>query len=286
MSTHTHQPHTNQPGISEGGEDALRHRTVGKRHSVCKITHSLYTGRQVLLLTLFIPFARLLTLFIPDARYYVLTLFIPFARLLTLFIPDASREAEKKNPLAALLELAGRDETEARANMDKVMDQMLPSLKAFAFDHVMTLKKNFEKVKKLDDGREVNTKFSSFELKYGLNVGGIQDFMKGLGHRIGLPHANILEGMTEEHCNMPNSNHEFESANYKIKTTAKIEWDVVQSGNYPSQKEYKAASDKHARRLRLLPELKSLPLVKPDKNGENGLIEAEIMAIVLYTGYA
>ncbi len=170
--------------------------------------------------------------------------------------------------------------------MDKVMDQVLPSLKAFAFDHVMTLKKNFEKVKKLDDGRHVNTKFSSFELKYGLNVGGIQDFMKGLGHRIGLPHANILEGMKEEHCNMPNSNHEFESANYKIKTTAKIEWDVVQSGKYPSQEEYKAASDKHARRLRPMQQLKSLPQVKPDKNGENGLIEAEIMAIVLYTGYA
>jgi hypothetical protein len=184
------------------------------------------------------------------------------------------------------LELAGGDETEARANMDKVIDQLLPSLKAFAFDHVMTLKKNFEKVKKLDDGRDVNTKFSSFELKYGLNVGGIQDFMKGLSHRIGLPHASILEGMKDEHCNMPNANHEFESANYKIKTTAKNEWDVVQSGKYPPHKEYKAASSKHARRLRPMQELKSLHQVKPDKNGENGLIEAEIMAIVLYTGCA
>jgi DNA repair protein RadC len=33
-------------------------------------------------------------------------------------------------------------------------------------------------------------------------------------------------------------------------------------------------------------ELKKLPQVKPDGNGENGLIEAEILAIVLYTGYA
>jgi len=35
-------------------------------------------------------------------------------------------------------------------------------------------------------------------------------------HRIGLPHANILEGIKEEHCNMPNSNYEFESVSCKI----------------------------------------------------------------------
>jgi len=90
--------------------------------------------------------------------------------------------------------------------------------------------------------------------------------------------------MKEEHCNMPNSNYEFESANYKIKTTAKIEREVVNSGKYPL--EHKAASVKHKRRLRRMEELKKLPQVEPDENGENGLIEAEIRAIVLYTGYA
>jgi hypothetical protein len=142
------------------------------------------------------------------------------------------------------------------------------------------------KVNALDDKKGFNAKFASSELKHGFNIGGIREFMKGLAHRIGFPHANIVEGMKEEHCNMPNSNYEFESANYKIKTTAKNEWDVVQSGKYPPHKEYKAASSKHARRLRPMQELKSLHQVKPDKNGENGLIEAEIMAIVLYTGCA
>ncbi len=165
--------------------------------------------------------------------------------------------------------------------MDYVMDQVLPYLKAFAFEHVMTLKKNYEKVKKMDDG---NKKFLTYELTYGSNVGGIQDFMKGLTHRIGLPQVNLLEGMEEEHCNMPNSTNEFESANYKIKTTAKKEWEVVQSGKYLS--EHMQASVKHGRRLRPMQELRKLPQVKPDKNGENGLIDAEITAIVLYTGYA
>ncbi len=165
--------------------------------------------------------------------------------------------------------------------MDYVMDQVLPYLKDFAFEHIMTLKKNYEKVNKMDDG---NKKFLTFELRYDSNVGGIQEFMKGLTHRIGLPHVNILAGMEEEHVNMPDSTTEFESANYKIKTTAKKEWEVVQSGKYLP--EHMQASVKHGRRLRSMEELRKLPQVKPDKNGENGLIDAEITAIVLYTGYA
>ena len=77
---------------------------------------------------------------------------IPFAKLLTLFIPDETKD--KKNPLAALLALAEGDETEARTKMDYVMDQVLPYLKAFAFEHVMTLKKNYEKLNKMDDGNK------------------------------------------------------------------------------------------------------------------------------------
>ena len=124
------------------------------------------------------------------------------------------------------------------------------------------------------------------QLQSGSNVGNIGDFMQGLAGRIGLPNADLAKGMEDEHCNMPNSDTTFNSSNYDIETTARQEWQVVCTGAFPTScsEEYKRKSNAFNRKIRKLKDLMKLDSVRADSNGENGLSEAEVKAIVLYTG--
>ena len=115
----------------------------------------------------------------------------------------------------------------------------------------------------------------ALEGKYGaeLRFGKLEDFFGGLVDKIGLPDPNLMEGMRREHCDKADSKNVFSPGNYDISTTPEGEWLAVvdrEEGERVSAgpRKVKAASE----------------LLMHSQAKEAGLIEAEVTALVLYTG--
>lgn len=106
-----------------------------------------------------------------------------------------------------------------------------------------------------------------------LKFGELSDFYGGLVEKIGLPDPNLIQGMRREHCEMGDSEAEFEPGNYEIVTTPKAEWLVA-----TDPEEGKRVSVEH-RKVQAVCELLCHAEAK-----EAGLIEAEVTALLLYTG--
>jgi hypothetical protein len=89
----------------------------------------------------------------------------------------------------------------------------------------------------------------------------------------GSPHLNFLRAMKDEHCSRFDSEEVFVTSNYKISTTPKTEWEIVQ--NCDSSK----ADMRENRRIPSTTELMTYQISKDAK-----LEEPEVFAVVLYTG--
>ena len=64
-----------------------------------------------------------------------------------------------------------------------------------------------------------------FDMKFG----ELESFFNGLEELIGLPASGFLKKvMRDEHCEREDSDEPFETANYHLKTTSRIEWWFVE----------------------------------------------------------
>jgi hypothetical protein len=79
--------------------------------------------------------------------------------------------------------------------------------------------------------------------------------------------------MEMEHCQRAGSSQVFETKNFRISTTPVAEWEIVKRTRQPPD------DPSGTRRIPNIEELMSLDTAKEAK-----LIEAEVIAIVLYTG--
>ena len=107
--------------------------------------------------------------------------------------------------------------------------------------------------------------------------GGVEDFHSGLTGRVGMPHLKFKDAMRQEHCERAGCNTQFTTGNYKITTTPRQEWLYI-AGDEAGQQVACADMD-HGRRIVRISELMKLKLAIDAQ-----LTEAEMLAIVLYTG--
>ncbi len=79
--------------------------------------------------------------------------------------------------------------------------------------------------------------------------------------------------MEDEHCNSFDSDQRFETSNYHIVTTPRMEWQIV------VRCDASQADMRFHRRIPSIKELRELPISKSSR-----LDECEIIAVVIYTG--
>jgi len=209
---------------------------------------------------------------------------IPFAKLFALFVPPSPKGDEDSNPLASLVALAR--EKDVGAAVDKIITDMKPYIKTMMMEMLDEFKRSVETaLAAKNSSGDRAAKFGFLQLESGIHTGTIRDFMHGLAGRIGLPNADLDKGMEDEHLRMPNSTTKFVASNYGLETTAKQEWEIVDTGGYVKScsKEYIERSKACGRVIRKLSELMELREAKP-VNGEHKLSTAEVRAVALYTG--
>jgi len=108
-----------------------------------------------------------------------------------------------------------------------------------------------------------------------LMVGSVLDFHSGLLGRLGQgPSLDFLKAIKLEHCERPDSNEEFTTSNYNLRTTPALEWSYAVDGVQPPE-----AQLSHGRNIRSIDELMQLDIVK-----KAGLQRAEVICVSLYTG--
>ncbi|KAJ1490725.1 hypothetical protein T484DRAFT_3297682 [Baffinella frigidus] len=107
-----------------------------------------------------------------------------------------------------------------------------------------------------------------------VHYGKMADFNAGLLAKIGLPDHRLWEAMEREHCTRPDSKDPFESKNYVLKTTPEAEWIAV------TNEEVGKAVSGGLRRVKSIADLR-----KHSRAEEAGLLDQEILALVLYTGF-
>jgi hypothetical protein len=118
--------------------------------------------------------------------------------------------------------------------------------------------------------------------KFALNVmsyGDIDDFFKGLSGRIGDPFLDFEKAMEAEHCHGEDSKTFFTTTNYKIRTCAYDEWQIVVHCDTSIPR---PADMRHRRRIPKIPEL--IELVNQPETAAAKLSRAEVIAVVMYTG--
>lgn len=111
--------------------------------------------------------------------------------------------------------------------------------------------------------------------KYGaeLKFGDLSEYFGGLVEKIGLPDPYLMRGMEREHCEKEDAGHEFKPGNYDITTTPRAEWKAVTD---PQEGQRVSVGPRRIKAVSGLME------VTEARNA--GLTEAEMTALVLYTG--
>ena len=71
---------------------------------------------------------------------------------------------------------------------------------------------------------------NAIELQYG----GLSTFFGGLEGLIGAPSSNLMATLEAEHCGSKDSSIIFITANYRVRTTSKMEWHFVVVGQPPA----------------------------------------------------
>ena len=111
-----------------------------------------------------------------------------------------------------------------------------------------------------------------------LIVGSVRDFHSSLLGRLGQgPSLDFLKAIQLEHCERPDSNQEFTSSNYNLRTTPALEWSYAVDGVQPP--EAQLSHGRVRRKIRSIDKLMQLDIVK-----KAGLQRAEVICVSLYTG--
>lgn len=125
------------------------------------------------------------------------------------------------------------------------------------------------------DGRDLKTKHDS-KFSGLLAFGSFESFLHGLEGLVGKPDRELLVAMKREH----DSDQEFTSSNYKVKTTPRLEFQFV----FDEKETAKfIETSKNASEKRVFKSLKKLR--EDDPSGKLALLsDLELAAIRLYTG--
>ena len=137
---------------------------------------------------------------------------------------------------------------------------------------------------------EIQSKFAgALEMSYA----GLDTFFDGLEGVVGGPAPKLLGAMREEHCNRADSNQEFVTDNYGVRTTSKTEFLFVYDPDgeapieWPCESIEKLPDRSKARKRRPISELEQAaqPTNKDlEEAKQPTLCREEIMAANLYTG--
>jgi hypothetical protein len=90
--------------------------------------------------------------------------------------------------------------------------------------------------------------------------------------------ANFQRAMELEHCSKPVSSWQFTTSNYGVVTNVQAEWNIVLNAD----SEEVQSSPALAMDGRIIPRYKNL--LKLDQSTKAGLEQAEVIAVILYTG--
>ena len=71
---------------------------------------------------------------------------------------------------------------------------------------------------------ELHQKFVDEAQGFDLEYAGLKSFFGGLEAVVGAPSPKVLEGMKADHCTSADSIFPFDTPNYKMTTTSRIEW--------------------------------------------------------------
>ena len=71
---------------------------------------------------------------------------------------------------------------------------------------------------------ELHNKFVDEGTGFDLEYAGLKNFFSGLEAVVGAPSPQVYDGMKREHCRMDDSIEPFNTPNYKMTTTSRIEW--------------------------------------------------------------
>ena len=95
---------------------------------------------------------------------------------------------------------------------------------------------------------EMQAKFSQ-ECRGMLEYGSLSVFFGGLEGLVGSPNPKVMEAMTEEHSARSDSERDFTTSNYDLRTTSAVEWAFVATpdkppeGGWPVEEKIRAALD-------------------------------------------
>jgi hypothetical protein len=100
--------------------------------------------------------------------------------------------------------------------LDLLAKTILPALQSLANEQPAT-------------GAELHNKFTADGTCFTFRYGDLSTYFGGLEAKIGAPTPRIHEAMVREHTSEADSQHEFVTGNYDVRTTPKIEWCFVAS---------------------------------------------------------
>ena len=135
----------------------------------------------------------------------------------------------------------------------------------------------------------MQSKFAHEEGTFEMSFANLSTFFAGLEGLIGSPNPRVMDAMREEHCSSCESTIEFVTGNYGVSTTSAQEWDFVVTKSGEDRKWPVESPDKcpHMRQWKHLDNF-SEDMNKINERlqqmGEETLIEAEVIALRLYTG--
>ncbi len=127
----------------------------------------------------------------------------------------------------------------------------------------------------------VSAQASSKFLVSTMSCGGMADFRGGLSNRIGDPSFDFEDAMEAEHCRRKGSTKIFKTRNYGIETCPRDEWEIVSNNKVSGTTNFDTRVNFPVkRRVRPIQELMRLK-----QTIDAGLLRAEVIGLVLYTGY-
>lgn len=99
---------------------------------------------------------------------------------------------------------------------------------------------------KVQSAEEANSKFAMTEGAYAGRFATLDDFYRGVEHRLGQPNPKLNEGMRNEHCARPNAGTWFLAPNYGLCSKARWEWQWAEQADEATQADLRERLAAHA----------------------------------------
>mmetsp|Transcript_54968 Transcript_54968/g.115031 ORF Transcript_54968/g.115031 Transcript_54968/m.115031 type:complete len:480 (-) Transcript_54968:15-1454(-) len=163
-------------------------------------------------------------------------------------------------------------------------DHLKTAIDAFSISLHLVLRNQLDHLKTLIDAKEANTYddvdgSGSKCAVFVMNAGSVDAYHEGIYERIGAPNLKFLEGIESEHTEMAGCDRGFTTSNYLVTTTPRKEYDIATGKQECPEKDMLDRKQRKVRRIQKIDMLTTLEVCK-----RAGLMDYEILALVLYTG--